>query len=81
MYIATSLGIKNQPHGKKHTMSRGQDLRTNQPTQVAYKAKHFHVFYYSSKYVPMFVQGMSSSVLGICMLGIKFFVLCTLKLE
>ena len=47
MYIATSLGIKNQPHGKKHTMSRGQDLRTNQPTQVAYKAKHFHVFYYS----------------------------------
>ena len=52
---------------KKHTMSRGQDLRTNQPTQVAYKAKHFHVFYYSSKYVPMFVQGMSSSALGICM--------------
>ena len=35
---------------KKHTMSRGQDLRTNQPTQVAYKAKHFHVFYYSSMY-------------------------------
>ena len=48
MYIATSLGIKNQPHGKKHTMSRGQDLRTNQPTQGTYKAKHFHVFYYSS---------------------------------
>ena len=50
MYIATSLGIKNQPHGKKHTMSRGQDLRTNQPTQGTYKAKHFHVFYYSSMY-------------------------------
>ena len=32
---------------KKHTMSRGQDLRTNQPTQGTYKAKHFHVFYYT----------------------------------